>query len=212
MEWRDIPYTLANQITIVRILLIFPFVICMLSINDPQQGALMRHIATAIFAVMSISDAADGYLARVKKQVSRLGAFLDPLADKLLMTCACILLSLKETSVAGYRLPGAVVVLIIGKDLLLTLGFVICYLLTRRVRIVPVFAGKAATFLQLVMVLSILISPEMERWIPNWPAGVRGIWTLTAGAAVLATVIYIWGGIRYIEEFEEDIEKEQADR
>lgn len=172
----------------------------------------MRYAATGIFAVMSISDAVDGYLARVRKQASRLGAFLDPLADKLLMTCACILLSLKDTSIEGYRLPGAVVVLIIGKDLLLTLGFVISYLLTHHVRIIPVFAGKTATFLQLLMVLCVLISPEMEGWIPYWPTTVRVLWSLTAGSAAAAAVIYIWGGIRYIEQCEKDMEKEQADR
>lgn len=212
MGKQGIPYTLANQITIVRILLIFPFVICMLSIHDPRWGEPMRYIATAIFAVMSISDAVDGYLARVRKQASRLGAFLDPLADKLLMTCACILLSLKDTSIEGYRLPGAVVVLIIGKDLLLTLGFVISYLLTHHVRIIPVFAGKTATFLQLLMVLCVLISPEMEGWIPHWPMAVRILWVLTAGSAAAAGVIYIWGGIRYIDQFEKDMEKGQTNR
>jgi len=204
------PYTLANQITILRILFIFPFVICMLSVHNPRRGEMMRYIATLFFLVMSISDAVDGYLARMKKQTSRLGAFLDPLADKLLITCACILLSLKETSIEGYRLPGAVVVLIIGKDLLLALGFVISYLLTYQIRILPVFAGKIATFLQLAMVLCILISPEMESWIPHWRVWVRILWTLTAGSAIAAAIVYIWGGIRYIEQFEK-MEKEQAD-
>jgi CDP-diacylglycerol--glycerol-3-phosphate 3-phosphatidyltransferase len=207
MEKEGIPYTLANQITIVRILLIFPFVICMLSIHDPRLGEIMRYTATAIFAVMSISDAADGYLARARKQASRLGTFLDPLADKLLMTCACILLSLKDTSVEGYRLPGAVVVFIIGKDLLLTLGFVISYLLTHHVRIVPLFVGKTQTFLQLVMVLCVLISPEMEGWIPHWAQAIGVLWILTAGLAALAGIIYIWGGIRYIEQFEKQMNK-----
>ena len=117
MGRQALPLTLANQVTILRIILIIPFVICMLYSNHPQGGDRMRYVAVVIFAVMGISDAVDGYLARVKKQVSKLGTFLDPLADKLLMTCACVLLAVKATSVPGYRLPGVVVVLIIGKDI-----------------------------------------------------------------------------------------------
>ena len=208
MEKRGIPYTLANGITIVRILLIFPFVICMLYINDLQRGQWMRYAAILIFAGMGISDAVDGYLARRRRQVSRLGTFLDPLADKLLMTCACVLLTVESTSVAGYRLPGAVVVLIIGKDILLSLGFVVVYFLTGKVRIVPVFAGKLSTFFQLLMVFCILLSPEIDGWIGIWPYYIRGLWTVTAVLAVLATAIYIWNGIRYIEQFEQGTEKD----
>ena len=201
--------TIANQITLLRIALIFPFVICMLSVNDPQRGQGLRYAAILIFVIMSISDAVDGYIARVKKQVTRLGSFLDPLADKLLMTCACILLSAEKTSIQGCHLPGAVVVLIIGKDVLLTLGFFFAYVLTNEVHIVPVFAGKMASFLQILMVFCILISPEMSSVFGAWGSLVRVLWTAAAGAAVLAVAIYIRNGIRYIEGFEQ--EQEQSD-
>ncbi len=194
--------TLANYITIGRILLILPFVICMLSINHPDSGDRLRYAAIVLLVIMGLSDALDGYLARVRRQISRLGTFLDPLADKLLMTCACILLAIEPTSVRGYRLPAVVVVLIIGKDVLVTLGFLIAYLLTNQVRIVPVFAGKLSTFFQLVMVFLVLLSPEMERLIEGWRYFMDGLWTITAVTAFAATAIYIYGGIRYIEEFE----------
>jgi len=112
----------ANRFTILRIFLIAPFVICMLKINDPQldevmpQGArYIRYAAFAIFIVMALSDAFDGFLARRKKQITRLGAFLDPIADKLLITSACLLLASKRGRVDGFVLPSTVVVLIIGK-------------------------------------------------------------------------------------------------
>ncbi len=193
---------LANQITLVRIFLIAPFVICLLKMNESHTPGGYRLAALVIFLVMAVSDAIDGYLARHKKQASRLGSFLDPTADKLLMTCACILLASTRAAVAGFRLPTTVVVLIVGKDLFLVLGFIIFYLLTFQVRIKPVYIGKIATFLQLSMVTGILIAPEMSRVFDGWVWLLRVIWWSAAATAVLATLIYIHNGIDYIEEFE----------
>jgi len=152
--------TWATRITLLRILLIFPFVSCMLKINDPELTAVwryaMRYISVVVFLTMAISDAVDGYLARRRNQVTKLGAFLDPLADKLLMTCACLLLASDRGHVEGFLLPPTVVVLIIGKDLFLLMGFIIVYLITMQIRIRPVFIGKMATTLQLTMVAGIL--------------------------------------------------------
>jgi len=69
--------TWANQITILRVLLITPFVICMLKINQTPSGHIMRYTALAIFLFMCVSDALDGYMARIKKQSTKFGAFLD---------------------------------------------------------------------------------------------------------------------------------------
>ncbi len=191
--------TLANEITILRVLLIAPFVICMLKIHD---NCAMRYIALAIFLVMCISDALDGYIARVRKQVTKLGSFLDPMADKLLMACACILLASPQTAIEGYLLPPTIVVLIIGKDLLLLLGFVIIYLITSHIHIVPIFAGKAATVLQLSMVAAVLLAPDIDPYLPQWRYFARFLWWSAAGLAVATTLVYIRGGIRYIEKFE----------
>jgi CDP-diacylglycerol--glycerol-3-phosphate 3-phosphatidyltransferase len=191
--------TLANEITILRVLLIAPFVICMLKIHDNRA---MRYIALAIFLVMCISDTLDGYIARVRKQVTRLGSFLDPMADKMLMACACILLATPRTGIEGNILPPTIAVLIIGKDLLLLLGFVIIYLITSHVHIVPIFAGKAATVLQLSMVVAILLAPDIRPHLPQWRYFLGFLWWSAAGLAAATTLVYIRSGIRYIETFE----------
>ncbi len=199
----------ANRITILRILLIVPFVICMLNINDPEFSLSgqhwMRFISVLIFIAMAVSDIFDGYYARKKKEITRLGSFLDPTADKLLMTCACLLLSSKHSGVEGFLLPLTVVVLIIGKDLFLLLGFVIVYFITFQVRIVPVFIGKIATILQTSMVMGILIAPEVSIYIPGWIWFLRFLWWSAAATAILATLIYIRTGSRYIEEYEQNV-------
>ena len=202
--------TWANQITILRILLIAPFVICMLKSNESDAGFAYRYAALGIFMVMCISDVLDGYMARVKKQMTQLGSFLDPLADKLLMTCACILLATTKTAVTGFKLPYEVVVLIIGKDLFMMTGFITLYLFTSHIRIVSVAAGKASTFLQLSMVLTTLIAPEMSMHFTWWVYLAKGLWFLTASAAVLSTLIYIRHGKQFIEEFGVNLENNDA--
>ena len=199
----------ASRITIFRILLIVPFVSLMLKTNDsaisPSAQNAMRYIAIVVFLVMAISDAIDGYLARRKRQVTKLGAFLDPIADKLLMTCACLLLASERGHVRNFLLPPTVVVLIIGKDLFLLIGFTIVYLITSQIHIVPVFIGKLATALQLSMVAGILIAPEVSSILPGWIWFLRVLWWSAAGTAILATLIYIRDGSRYIEHYERNL-------
>ncbi len=199
----------ASRITILRILLIIPFVSFMLKINDTALSLnarnAMRYVSIIIFLAMAVSDVIDGYLARSKKQVTKLGAFLDPIADKLLMTCACLLLASQRGHVKGFLLPPTVVVLIIGKDLFLLIGFSIVYFITSRVHITPVFIGKLATVLQLSMVAGILIAPEVSGVLPGWIWFLRVLWWSAAGTAILATLIYIRNGSRYIEQYEQSL-------
>jgi len=197
----------ASRITILRILLIVPFVSCMLKINDASLSEAvrnaMRYISIVIFLVMAVSDGLDGYLARKNKQVTKLGAFLDPIADKLLIASACLLLSSQRGHVGDFLLPPTVVVLIIGKDLFLMLGFVIIYFITSRVYIAPVLVGKIGTWLQSSMVAAILLAPEISGFLPGWIWFLRFIWWSAAATAILATLIYIRNGSRYIEEQEQ---------
>jgi CDP-diacylglycerol--glycerol-3-phosphate 3-phosphatidyltransferase/cardiolipin synthase len=205
---RGSAYTLSwpTRITLLRILLIVPFVDCMLSTHDPlldeASQILLRYAAIALFVLMAVSDAVDGYWARHRKQITKLGTFLDPLADKLLITSASLLLVSQRGHVEGFPLPMTVVVLIIGKDVLITLGFFILYLITSQTHVVPVFAGKLATALQLVMVAAVLVAPELSQVFPPYRWFVQVLWWVAGGAAVFAALIYIRNGSRYIEQYE----------
>jgi len=172
------------------------------ALSDAAQNA-MRYASIIIFLVMAVSDGIDGYLARRNNQITKLGAFLDPVADKLLITCACLLLASKRGHVNGFLLPPTVVVLIIGKDLFLLIGFVIVYFITSQFLIAPAFIGKLATVFQLSMVAGILIAPEVSTVLPGWIWFLRFLWWSAAGTAILATLIYIRKGSRYIEEHEQ---------
>ncbi|HSV27187.1 MAG TPA: CDP-alcohol phosphatidyltransferase family protein, partial [Sedimentisphaerales bacterium] len=178
----------ANRITLARLLLILPFVACMMHINAGDRGDVLRYLSLAIFVSMAVSDAIDGWLARSRGQTTALGTFLDPMADKLLMTAAMLLLASDAAGVRGFRVPMTLVVAVIGKDLILALGFVVQYFITQQTRIVPVLAGKLCTAVQLSMVAATLIGPEAERIMPVWPWLVWTLWWAGGLTAVWAMV------------------------
>lgn len=192
----------ANRVTMGRLLLIGPFVVCLLNLDDPDRE-WMRWASIAIFVVMALSDLVDGWLARLLHDESPLGAFLDPLADKLLVTAAVIILcvvGIHEPAAAGgrtFRLPNWVVVTAIGKDLIVSLGFVVVYLSTGTVFIRPSRLGKWCTGLQLIMVLSVLVWLDLPAWLSEAP---RGLWIVSSLLAVFAAIDYIRMGHRYIAE------------
>lgn len=190
-----------NRITLARLLLIGPFVVALLNLRDPQWSHIARHAAIGIFILMSLSDALDGYLARRLHQESALGRFLDPVADKLLILSSIILLAWEGTSVEGYRLPSAVTVIAIWKDLFVVVGFIIIYLITSRIHIEPRPPGKWTTGLQLAMVMAILLAPSAPAWFGPVPAI---LWWAASVMASIAVIDYYRAGMRYVARFEEE--------
>jgi len=98
-----------NKLTILRIILVPIFVVLMLT-RIPYGGTM----GAIIFVIAALTDSLDGYLARKWKQTTKLGAILDPLADKLLITAA--LISLVELG----RIPGWIAIVIIGREFAVT--------------------------------------------------------------------------------------------
>jgi cardiolipin synthase len=190
----------ANRVTISRLLLIGPFVVCLLNLNDPQND-WFRVTAIAIFAVMALSDLVDGYLARRLHDESPLGAFLDPVADKLLVTFAVIILCVVGVVDHGggeprlLKLPNWVVVAAIGKDLLVSIGFAVVYFSTGDIHIEPRRLGKWCTTVELALVVAMLLWPSLPPVADKLP---HALWIATTALAFLATVDYIRAGNNYI--------------
>ena len=188
MTWLNWP----NRITIARIILVGPLVICLLNLNS-GWGA-WRHIALGVFCLMAVSDALDGYLARRFDEETPLGRFLDPVADKLLVASAVVLLAVDSTAVKDFQLPSWVVVIAVGKEILTVIGFSLVYATTHEFFIKPRIWGKACTLVQLVMIALVLLAPDLP---PTLARGLPVFWWLASGLAIVATVDYLRIGNRF---------------
>ncbi|HMU55346.1 MAG TPA: CDP-alcohol phosphatidyltransferase family protein [Nitrospira sp.] len=131
-----------NSLTLLRILLI-PVYIGLLVYEQFDQALL-------VLLAAGITDALDGTIARAANQKTRLGAFLDPLADKLLLTSGFITLS------TIHVIPSWVTILVVSRDVMLLLGTAVAQLTETEIDITPTFLGKGTTFLQLSYVLLVI--------------------------------------------------------
>lgn len=146
---------LANRISIVRVLLV-PFFIACLLYYTPERDFL-RLLAVSIFSIGIFTDAADGYIARNKLQRTRLGTFLDPLADKLMLTSAFLALTILDNLPDNLRVPPWVTLIVISRDILILLGISIIYVMNGNLVIRPSLLGKLATFFQMSGVVFLLL-------------------------------------------------------
>jgi cardiolipin synthase len=136
------PFTLANGLTALRFVLAPIFLVLYV------EGERLR--ALAAFAAAAATDVLDGLVARALRQPTRLGAFLDPIADKFLAACALIALA------ATGRLPAWLPVLVVSRDVAQLLGAAVLRTTHHVVPVAPTRLGKYATFaLALTVVLAL---------------------------------------------------------
>ena len=128
--------TLANQLTLLRMLLIPAFVL--LVVYGRLGWALF------VLLVAGITDALDGLIARRAGQKTTLGAWLDPMADKLLLTSAFVVLTVPGTALVQ-RVPLWLTILIISRDIVIVLTVAIVNLAIGRRTFTPSLLGKTAT-------------------------------------------------------------------
>lgn len=163
-----------NILTVLRILLILPFA---LSVYESLYTQ-----ALIIFFIAGLSDGVDGFLARQFNWKSRFGAIADPLADKLLLITAYVMLMWTD------QLPGWLLVLILGRDLIIVVGALLYHYFVSHYEIKPSLLGKACTLLQIVYVLTLMIS------LAGWP---MPLWAIDYGLYLVAFITSL-SGIHYL--------------
>ena len=190
--------TTANKITIFRILLIPVFIFVTLDyIHDCQRGQqkeLQRFLACVVFALAAVSDAVDGYIARRYHQKTKLGTYLDPLADKALLISALVLLSHDSHGVFD-KLPLWFPVLVISRDVILLVGTILIHMIVGQVKTQPRIVGKFATVFQMITLGWVLLGIDRPPF--QWPMIAAGLFTFASG------IWYIFDGMKQLSAHEQ---------
>jgi cardiolipin synthase len=171
--------TLANKITILRMLLI-PIIVI---------GLIEGH-TTWVYALLAVSmatDLLDGLVARRRGERTRLGAFLDPMADKLLLTAVYLSLTFL------HRIDMWVFVVIFSRDLMIVLGWSVIFILTNSSTVQPRPLGKSTTAAQMATALAVLI--------PLPDAAVSAMLWIMIALTIASAIDYLRVGERRLGEW-----------
>ena len=179
---RSSTINLPNIITVTRILLTPLFVIFLL------KG--MFDFALIVFTLSSLSDGLDGLIARYFNQRTELGAYLDPLADKLLMTTSYVSLAVLMI------VPSWLTVIVISRDVLIALGFVLFALTGKQVEVRPSILGKCTTGTQFVTIILILLRIRF----PLLAETIRVLCWVTAALTLTSCFHYVYIGLNVLQE------------
>src|SRR6476646_1711452 len=173
---------LPNTLTLVRMFLVPLLVVVLLTEFEGRQilGISKDIVGAGIFALASITDWLDGYLARRRRQVTWLGQILDPIADKLLTSAAFI--SLVQLGLA----PAWMVALIIGREFAVTALRSLAY--TRGITIPASPLGKIKMASQVTAILLLILGWRPVPWLA--PVGYAALWVVMLTAVISAVDYY----------------------
>ena len=173
--------TVPNVLTLLRIALIPVFVGVFYL---PYQWSALA--CAVIFAVAGITDWVDGYLARKMEQSTKLGAFLDPVADKLMVAAALVLL-VEAHATALLAIPAIV---IISREITVSALREWMGELGKRASVAVSFVGKVKTTVQMIAITGLLANePDMQFWV---------VW-LAYLLLYLATGLTLWSMMMYLK-------------
>jgi cardiolipin synthase len=147
-----------------------------------------RLAALLVFSLAVFTDAFDGFLARVRHQKTKLGSFLDPLADKFLLTAAYLVLAVNTA--LEVRLPLWIPVLVISRDIIILVGIILIIILVGEIKIKPTILGKITTAAQMATVIGTFLTLPLTFLHP--------LWYITMVVTVLSGLDYIFKGIKIL--------------
>ncbi len=179
--------SLPNVLTMSRIFVIPAIVVLML-----YDGYYTRWIAFGLYAAACVTDFFDGYIARQMGQVSKLGRFLDPIADKLLVATVIVMLVGRGDLTGIHILPGLIIV---TREM--TVSGLREFLAELRVS-VPVSAlAKWKTTIQLLALGFLLVGQSSPQAIPSEMIGLSLVW-VAAGLTLITGFDYLRAGLRHM--------------
>lgn len=171
---------LPNLITLARLLMV-PLIVWLILLHE-------EILAFSAFLIASVSDALDGFLARILKERTTLGAYLDPIADKALLVGVYAALGHE------HFIPLWVVILVIFRDVLIIGGIILLSMLSKTYKMNPHYISKFNTTIQLIYVIFILMplpSFLYEHIVNTTLAWAVGITTILSGAVYVKMGLHI---------------------
>jgi cardiolipin synthase len=174
--------SIPNILTLLRILLTPLFIILILKRVYAQ--------ALLVFALAGISDALDGFIARCFDQRTLLGAYLDPLADKLLLVSSFVCLGVMQV------LPAWLAVIVITRDIIIVLGIAILTITEKTYDVQPSMVSKCTTAIQLITIMVILLHQGFG--LLNF--ALTPLYWLVAGLTIFTGLHYIYLGMGILQE------------
>ncbi len=180
---------LPNLITFLRIGAIPLFLILL---TDEQYTE-----ALWVFVIAGVTDSVDGAVARLTNSHTALGAYIDPLADKLLLVSSFSILAF-----LGF-IPRWLAILVISRDVIILVGFAVLYFITAHsIAVRPTLMGKASTFLQLLTVTMALVGLHNPAW--RFPLLWQATLMLTGGAVTISSFQYLSRALLWLNQQSED--------
>ena len=176
------PISIPNILTLLRILLTPLFVILLLGED--------YNLALIIFILAGLSDGLDGLIARYLNQRTAIGAYLDPVADKLLLVSAYIGLAVLNV------IPDWVAVIVISRDVIISLGIAVFTMTEKTYEVRPSLISKFTTTAQILTVILALFDPDQSRLaIIHLPV----LWA-TSAVTIISGLHYIYIGMGILQE------------
>lgn len=183
--------TFASKISITRILMVPVFAALALaygqSVKSGAPNETLRWWALGVFVAAAGSDGIDGWVARRFNQVSKFGAFIDPIADKALLLTGVVILSLVDWGVPGWRLPLWFAAIVVLRDCIILGGIRVLWNHRREVKFAPHWSGKLTTVAQMFALGWVML--RVVDVSPFWPC------VVAAGLTLWSTVEYIRHGL-----------------
>ncbi len=146
----------------------------------------IRLTALGVFVVATLTDALDGFVARAYNQKTRLGAVLDPLADKLLINLAFVFLAVNQEF--RFSVPPWFPVVVLFRDAVIVMGAYVINEYFGPVRVRPRILGKMTTAIQMAYIISVLLDIRLAAWL-LWAA---------LGISIMSFLDYVYEGIRQV--------------
>jgi CDP-diacylglycerol--glycerol-3-phosphate 3-phosphatidyltransferase len=166
-----------------------------------EGNEIHRVVAIISFALASVCDGVDGFVARRYNQRSELGAILDPLADKLLLVSGIVVLSFDHWPYLE-SVPLWLTGTIIGRDILILFGMLVIQFMVGKVKVRARIIGKVSTVLQMIVVLWIML-----KWGGSW---LRALTVATALCTGISGLLYVWDGTRQLSAHPSSSPKSKA--